>query len=193
MQPTGKMRFENFSDGVFAIAITLLALELHVPTFKGVTLTDSLRELIPLIPTILTYVLSFVTIAIFWVNHHQLTQNFTTINKRRLLWQNMIFLMFVTLIPFVTQSVSLNPQSSFTVLFYSLVLLGASVSFTILRYFVHKSCGEAHIPMKRSFIGPVFYGLAVIYSLFSVWISYGLLAIPAVFYFLPKGSALDTK
>jgi len=193
MQPTGKMRYENFSDGVFAIAITLLALELHVPHFEGTTLRNSLTELIPLIPTILTYVLSFVTIAIFWVNHHQLTQNFTTINKRRMLWQNMVFLMFVTLIPFVTQSVSLNPQATLAVVFYSIVLCGASIAFTLLRYFVHKSCGEAHIPMKRSLVGPMFYIFAVLASVFSVWIAYGLLAIPAIFYFLPKGSALDTK
>ena len=188
MHPTGKMRFENFSDGVFAIAITLLALELHVPLFQEKTFLRSLPELLPLVPTILTYVLSFVTIAIFWVNHHQLTQNFTTINKRRLLWQNMIFLMFVTLIPFVTQSVSMNPQAVLAVLFYSLVLCGASISFTMLRYFVHKGCGESHIPMKRSLVGPVCYLLAVIACLFSVWVAYILLAIPALFYFLPKGT-----
>jgi len=193
MQPTGKMRFENFSDGVFAIAITLLALELHVPLFQEKTFLRSLPELLPLVPTILTYVLSFVTIAIFWVNHHQLTQNFTTITKRRLLWQNMIFLMFVTLIPFVTQSASNNPQAVLAVLFYSFVLCGASISFTLLRYFVHKGCGESHIPMKRSLVGPICYFLAVVVSVFSVWVAYALLAIPALFYFLPKGTGHEIK
>ena len=193
MQPTGKMRFENFSDGVFAIAITLLALELHVPRFEGTTLLASLRELLPLVPTILTYVLSFVTIAIFWVNHHQLTQNFTTIAKRRMIWANILFLMFLTLIPFVTQSVSMNPTAVLAVLFYSLVLFGASVSFSVLRYLVHEACGESRIPMKRSIIGPVFYLLAVLASLVSVWVAYALLAIPAVFYFLPKGTGHGVK
>lgn len=191
MQPTGKMRLENFSDGVFAIAITLLALELHVPLFKGTSLQASLPELLPLVPTILTYVLSFVTIAIFWVNHHQLTQNFNTIYKRRIIWGNTLFLMFLTLIPFVTQSVSSNPRATLAVLFYSLVLLGASISFTVLRYMVHKTCGEQHVPMKRSLIGPVFYLCAVVAAVFSVWISYILLAIPAVYYFLPKGTGHD--
>lgn len=193
MQPTGKMRLENFSDGVFAIAITLLALELHIPHFEATTIASSLPELRPLVPTILTYVLSFVTIAIFWVNHHQLTHNFTTIGKRRVIWANILFLMFLTLIPFVTQAVSVNPQAFLAVLFYSLILFGASVSFSIFRYLVHKGCGEQHIPMKRSLIGPVFYLLAVVTSLYSVWIAYALLAIPALFYFLPKGSVRESN
>lgn len=193
MQPTGKIRLEAFSDGVFAIAITLLALELHVPAFLGTTFLGSLHELIPMVPSMLTFVLSFITIAIFWVNHHQLTQNFATITKRRILWANMLFLLFVTLIPFVTAAVSISPWAPLAVFFYSMVLLSASLSFTMLRYFVHKSCGEAHVPMKRSLIGPILYTLAVIASVFSVWISYGFLAISALFYFLPKGSTKEAN
>ncbi|HEY0980298.1 MAG TPA: TMEM175 family protein [Candidatus Paceibacterota bacterium] len=192
MQPTGKIRLEAFSDGVFAIAITLLALELHVPAFLGTTFLGSLHELIPLIPSMLTFVLSFITIAIFWVNHHQLTQNFSTITKRRILWSNILFLLFLTLIPFVTAAVSISPTAPLAVFFYSLVLLGSSLSFTLMRYFVHKGCGQSHIPMTRSLIGPIVYLLAVIASIFSVWIAYFLLAIPALFYFLPKGSLKET-
>ncbi|MFZ4500486.1 MAG: TMEM175 family protein [Minisyncoccia bacterium] len=193
MQPTGKIRLEAFSDGVFAIAITLLALELHIPTFIGTTFASSLHELIPLIPSMLTFVLSFVTIAIFWVNHHQLTQNFSTITKRRILWSNILFLLFVTLIPFVTALISISPQAPLVVFFYSLVLFGASLSFTLMRYFVHKSCGQARVPMTRSLIGPLVYLLAVIASVFFVWIAYVLLAIPALFYFLPKGSTKESE
>lgn len=190
MQPTGKIRLEAFSDGVFAIAITLLALELSVPQFHSTSFLGSLNEIAPLVPSMLTFVLSFITIAIFWVNHHQLTHNFTTITKRRILWANIFFLLFLTLIPFVSAAVSTSPLSPLAVIFYSLVLWGASVSFSLLRYFVHKSCGESHIPMNRSLIGPILYFLAVIASVFSVWLAFALLAIPALFYFLPKGSAL---
>jgi uncharacterized membrane protein len=181
-------RFEQFSDGVFAIAITLLALELKVPQLQSPDIREALHDLWPLIPSILTFFLSFITIAIFWVNHRQLTQ---ALNKmhRRILWANMLVLFFVTLIPFVTAAASVNPLHPLAVLTYSLILLGGSLSFSMLRYFIHQSCGEAHIPMQRSMVGPLFYTLAVIASFFSVWVAYLLLAIPPLFYFMPRSSS----
>jgi len=189
MQPTNKVRFDSFSDGVFAIAVTLLALELRVPYLPSSGSPFSLQGLVPLIPGLLTFVLSFVAIAIFWVNHHQLTQTLVTINRRRILWLNMLFLLFLILIPFVTQTVSLNAPSSVAVSIYALVLFGASASFSFLRYWIHKSVGEHKIAMKRSIIGPIIYILAIIAPIFSITLGYVLLAIPPLFYFLPKGSA----
>lgn len=188
MEPTNKIRFESFSDGVFAIAVTLLALELRVPYLKTSGTSFSLQGLIPLIPSILTFVLSFVAIAIFWVNHHQLTQVIATINRRRILWLNMLFLLFLTVIPFVTQTMSLNAPSAPAVSIYAFVLLGASASFSMLRYSIHRSCGQRVIPMGRSLIGPAIYLLAMIAPVFSITLGYVLLAIPPLFYFLPKGS-----
>ena len=186
MHPIQKARFEQFSDGVFAIAITLLALELRIPELYSNSIGSAIRELAPLLPNIITFVLSFVTIAIFWVNHHQLTQMFDVVNRRRILWANVLFLMFLTLIPFVTQAASANPFHPLAMLTYSFVLFGASVSFSILRYFVHRSTGTTRVALGRSFVGPVFYLLAIIASFYSVLACYFLLAIPALFYFLPK-------
>lgn len=180
-----KARLEQFSDGVFSIAITLLALELHVPRLITESINTSLAELTPLLPNILTFVLSFISIAIFWVNHHQLTHTIGRIS-RRILWSNILFLLFLTLIPFVTQVVSINPIHPLAVLTYSLILFGASVSFSILRYFIHRGSSVTPIPMRRSFVGPLFYLLAVVSALFSVWIAYLFLLIPPLFYFLPK-------
>jgi uncharacterized membrane protein len=185
-------RFEQFSDGVFAIAITLLALELKVPLLKSPGLQEALRDLWPLIPSILTFFLSFITIAIFWVNHRQLTQVLSTMH-RRILWANILVLFFVTLIPFVTTAASVNPFHPLAVLTYSLILLGGSLSFSMLRYFIHQSCGEGHIPMKRSMVGPLFYTLAVIASFYSIWIAYLMLAIPPLFYFLPRSSTPSSQ
>jgi uncharacterized membrane protein len=187
MQTTNKIRFESFSDGVFAIAVTLLALGLRVPFLPGNSF--SFQELVPIVPSLLTFVLSFVAIAIFWVNHHQLTQNLITINKRRILWLNILFLLFVTLIPFVTQTVSVNAPSAPAVSMYAFVLFGASVSFSVLRYWVHKTAGDTHIPMTRSSIGPILYLLAILAPIISISLGYVLLAIPPLFYFLPKGSS----
>ena len=187
MQSTNKIRFESFSDGVFAIAVTLLALELRVPYLHSTTFSFS--DITPLIPGILTFVLSFVAIAIFWVNHHQLTQNLVTIDKRRILWLNILFLLFLTLIPFVTQTMSVNAPSAPAVSMYAFVLFGASASFSLLRYWIHKTAGQSWIPMGRSVIGPIIYLLAIIAPMFSITAGYVLLAIPPLFYFLPKGSS----
>ena len=185
MYPTTKTRFEAFSDGVFAIAITLLALELHVPTLLSTSIEGGIIELLPLVPNILTFVLSFFAIAIFWVNHHQLTQTMGPL-QRRILWTNVAFLLFITLIPFGTKVVSTNPDHSLAIMTYALILFAGSVAFTTLRYYVHRSCGEGVIPVKRSLVGPVVYGLAVVAAAFFIPLSYMLLAIPPLFYFLPK-------
>ena len=193
MQPTPKARFEQFSDGVFAIAITILALELHVPKLTSMSVSGSLHELIPLIPTIVTFIISFVTIAIFWVNHHQLTREIVHIAMRRILWGNMLFLLFVTLIPFATEIVSTNPLHPLAMATYALVLFGGSVSFSIARYMVHKGLGEHHIPMKRSIVGPITYIIAAAVAFTSVWASFVLLIIPPIYYFLPKPSSPESS
>lgn len=188
MQPTNTIRFESFSDGVFAIAVTLLALELRVPYLQTIGGRYSLHPLISLIPDLLTFVLSFVAIAIFWVNHHQLTQNITTISRRRILWLNILLLLFVTLIPFVTETMSANAPSAVAVSMYALVLFGASASFSFLHYWIHRSSGKTHVPMKRSLVGPSLYFLAILAPVISIPLGYALLAIPPLFYFLPKTS-----
>jgi uncharacterized membrane protein len=188
MQPTNTLRFESFSDGVFAIAVTLLALELRVPYLQNGSWRLSLQGLIPLVPSLLTFVLSFLAIAIFWVNHHQLTQTITTINRRRILWLNMLLLLFVTLIPFVTQTMSVNAPAPVAVSMYAFVLFGASASFSLLRYWVHKAAGDSMVFMNRSFVGPTIYFFAILAPMFFVPLAYVLLAIPPLFYFLPKSS-----
>jgi uncharacterized membrane protein len=191
MQPTNKIRFDQFSDGVFAIAVTLLALELRVPYLQTTLPGLSLANLKPLVPGLLTFVLSFIAIAIFWVNHHQLTQNLVTIGRRRILWLNILLLLFITLIPFVTQTMSLNVGAPLGVSMYAFVLFAASVSFSLLRYWIHKEAGDHHVVMTRSILGPAVYFLALLTPFLSIPLAYGLLLIPPLFYFLPKGGSLD--
>lgn len=186
MQPINKARLEQFSDGVFAIAITLLALELKVPQITNTNLLSSVRELVPLLPNVATFILSFITIAIFWANHHQLTRSIETVS-RRVIWSNMLFLMFVTLIPFATSVMAENPYNTLSILTYSLILFGNSVSFTMLRFFVHKHEDHLHsIRMRRSLVGPLIYGCAVTSAFFSIETAYLFLLIPPLFYFLPR-------
>lgn len=191
MEETRRLRLENFSDGVMAIAITLLAIELKVPHLTSIDIGSSLHELIPFLPGILMFVLSFGTIAIFWVNHHQLTQHIGRF-KRRITWANMLFLFFVTLIPFATIVIGENHTQQLSVMMYSIILFGTSLSFSILRNFIHPLKHLSRAAAIRSYIGPIVYGLAIVLAPISVWSSYALLVIPPLYYFLPKVSEEKT-
>jgi uncharacterized membrane protein len=182
-------RLEAFSDGVIAIAITLLAFELKVPNLISTTIYGEIQELLPYVPGILAFILSFVTIAIFWVNHHQMTEHIEELN-RRIVWSNMLFLMFQSLIPFATRAIATSPSHYLSVATYSFILFCGSVSFSLVHYLIHKKINK-HLSwnsklVQRSLLGPIIYACAIIASFNFVPIAYFLLAIPPMFYFLPK-------
>lgn len=186
-EDTRRLRLENFSDGVMAIAITLLAIELPVPHLLSMTLDGAAREAARTLPSLLTFVLSFGTIAIFWVNHHQLTQHIAH-TRRRTTWANMLFLLFQVLIPFATIALGENYLHPLSVMMFAIVLFGASVSFSILRNFIHPIKHMTRAAAIRSYVGPFVYAIAIIVAPISVWASYALLVIPPLYYFLPKQS-----
>ena len=121
-----KNRLEAFSDGVVAILITILVLELKVP--HG---TD-LAALRPLLPTFLTYVLSFVYIAIYWNNHHHMLHATERINGK-ILWANMHLLFWLSLVPFVTGWMGENHFAPLPTAAYGTDLLMAAIAYTILQ------------------------------------------------------------
>lgn len=192
MQDSRKIRIEAISDGVIAIAITLLALELKIPHLDTKNFKDSFIEIIPLIPGVFTFMLSFLSIAIFWVNHNRLTQHIKQIHGR-IIWTNTVFLMFQTLIPFATRLITENPKNALSVLVYSIILLGSSASFALLHYFIHKNDPISKNSIERSMIGPAFYIGAIIATFVSIWISYLFLIIPLVYYFIPRSSKKDDE
>ena len=120
-----KSRMEAFSDGVFAIIITIMVLELKVP--HG---TD-FNSLVPVIPFFLSYVLSFVFLAIYWNNHHHLCQAIERVNGR-ILWANIHLLFWLSLIPFVTGWMAENNFASLPVALYGVVLLLDAIAYFIL-------------------------------------------------------------
>lgn len=187
-----RQRLEQFSDGVFAIAITLLALDLHVPKLVGMDLKTGIAQIWVLMPNVLTFVISFMSIAIFWVNHHQLSKEMHHV-KRRVLWMNILFLLFITLIPFGTNVASANPTHPLAIATYASVLFAGSVSFSVLRYLVHRNNWNGSIPLGRSIVGPALYLCAIAAAVTYVPISYFILAIPPLFYFLPKPHSETSK
>jgi len=120
-----KGRLEAFSDGVIAIIITIMVLELKVPHGSDLALLS------PLIPVFFSYVLSFVFLGIYWNNHHHLLQAIKHVDGR-VLWANMHLLFWLSLTPFVTAWMGENQFASWPVALYGVVLLCSAIAFTIL-------------------------------------------------------------
>jgi uncharacterized membrane protein len=120
-----KGRLEAFSDGVIAIIITIMVLELRPPH------DAELHALRPLIPKIMSYVLSFVFLGIYWNNHHHLLQTSKRVDGR-VLWANLHLLFWLSLIPFVTAWMGENAFAAWPVALYGVVLLMAAIAYFIL-------------------------------------------------------------
>ena len=133
MRDTG--RLEAFSDGVLAIIITIMVLELRPP--HGATLA----ALAPLLPVFLSYLLSFVYLGIYWSNHHHMlhmTQRVTG----GILWANLHLLFWLSLVPFATAWMGENALASATTALYGMVLLANAIAYVILQYVIIRSQGE---------------------------------------------------
>jgi uncharacterized membrane protein len=122
----GKARVEAFSDGVIAILITIMVLELKIPH------SGELGALAPLLPVFLTYVLSFVYLGIYWNNHHHMLHATTRINGK-ILWANLHLLFWLSLVPFATGWMGENHFASTPTAFYGAVMLGAGLGYLVLQ------------------------------------------------------------
>ncbi len=127
-----KNRLEAFSDGVIAIIITIMVLELAVPA------GHDFEDLMPLLPILIGYVLSFVFISIYWMNHHRLFEIVDTVDAK-ILWGNLNFLFWISLIPFATAWLGENVDSRAPVIFYSVIILIAGLSYKLLVKLVARS------------------------------------------------------
>jgi len=178
-----KDRLESFSDGVFAIVMTILVLELKVP--HGSTF-EALR---PLLPVFLTYVLSFVYLAIYWNNHHMLH----TVHKvnGRILWANMHLLFWLSLIPFTTGWMGENHFASEPSAVYGLVLLMASIAHTILSREIVNLHGpdsllaQAMGSDRKGKLSVVAYVAAIALAFVDQWISDALYIMVAMMWLVP--------
>lgn len=121
----GKTRLEAFSDGVLAIIITIMVLELKVPP------GDHLTDLVPLLPVFLSYVLSFIFVGIYWVNHHHMLQAVHSVSGAAL-WANLHLLFWLSVIPFVTRWMGERHGGTVAVALYGVVLLACAIAYTIL-------------------------------------------------------------
>jgi len=179
-----KSRMEAFSDGVIAIIITIMVLELKVP--HGAEL-PSLR---PLLPIFISYVLSFVYIGIYWNNHHHLFQAVHKINGK-VLWANLHLLFWLSLIPFVTAWMGENEFAQAPIALYGLALTMAAFAYYLLTralLSIHDSETVLAKALGSDFKGRislVIYIAAIVFSLVSRWIALGLYVLVAVIWIVP--------
>ncbi len=179
-----KGRLEAFSDGVIAIIITIMVLELKVP--RGADFV-ALR---PLIPVILSYVLSFIFLGIYWNNHHHLLQAVQHVNGR-ILWANLHLLFWLSLTPFVTAWMGQNHFAAWPVALYGTVLLLAGFAYFILTRVLIAHHGEGSAlaaALGRDFKGKaslVFYAVAIPLSFVNSWFAGALYVLVAVMWLIP--------
>jgi uncharacterized membrane protein len=179
-----KSRLEAFSDGVIAILITIMVLELGVP--HG---TD-LAALVPLAPALLAYVLSFVFLGIYWTNHHHLMQAAHHVDGR-ILWANLHLLFWLSLVPFGTAWIGENEFAAVPMAAYGVILLMAAMAYFILvRQLIRREGPDSFIATAigrdvKGIISPVLYLVAIPIALLAPAVAFAIYVAVAAIWFIP--------
>ena len=180
----GKGRLEAFSDGVIAILITIMVLEMRVPV--GASL-DALR---PVVPVLLSYVLSFLYLGIYWNNHHHMLHTVRRVTGP-MLWANLHLLFWLSLVPFATEWLGTNHFAAVPSALYGVVLLMAAIAFYILQSIIVASQGPDSLLRKavgrdwKGKLSPLAYLIAIPAAFWSPRVSQALYVLIALVWFIP--------
>lgn len=180
----GKNRLEAFFDGVVAIIITIMVLDMKVP--HG----DSLNALLPLLPVTLSYVLSFIYLGIYWNNHHHMLHTCRQVTGA-MLWANLHLLFWLSLIPFTTGWMGENHFAQVPAALYGLVLLMASIAYRILQQQIIASQGEHSLLQQaigrdwKGKLSPVFYATGILSAFLSQWLAVAVYIGVALLWLIP--------
>jgi len=179
-----KSRLEAFSDGVLAIIITIMVLELRVP------LQPTLAALLPLWPKILSYAMSFVFIGIYWNNHHHLWHVVERVNGA-VLWANLHLLFWLSLVPFVTEWMGANHFAAAPVAVYGVVLLGSGCAYFVMTRVLLASHAPDSLLARalgsdfKGRISVVIYAAAIVLAFRLPWLAGILYGVVAVIWLVP--------
>lgn len=184
-----KSRMEAFSDGVLAIVITIMVLKLNPPASMDL---PALKEVSP---TFLAYILSYIYIGIYWANHHHLINRADAVSGR-LLWKNLHWIFWMSLIPTATEWMGINPFKNLPALFYGIILFMCAISYNMLQAEVLKISGKGSELSKR--IGKdvkgkasiFMYAVAVIFAIYVPVVSY-LIYVTIAFAWMIPDSRLE--
>ncbi len=179
-----KTRLETFSDAVMAIIMTIMVLELKVPHAADI---DALK---PLLPVFLSYIMSFIYVAIYWNNHHHLIQGAHKTDGR-VLWANMHLIFWLSLIPFVTGWMGENHFGAIPTAFYGVVLLMSAIAYWLLQLTILRCAGPnsaLHAAIGKDLkgkISPVLYAIGITASCFSPLAAQLVYALVAIIWLIP--------
>jgi uncharacterized membrane protein len=186
-------RLEAFSDGVIAIIVTIMVLELRAPS------QPTLAALWKVAPIFISYGLSFLVVAIMWVNHHHLIHAIRGVSAR-LLWSNLYLLFWMSLVPFVTDYLGKNYREPLAVALYGLDLVLCSSAFYLLRRILleqdrqDSGLSEYHATIQRKNVfSSVLYLLSVPLAYVSIYASFFIFALIPAIYFLPEKKLADAE
>jgi uncharacterized membrane protein len=177
-------RIEAFSDGVIAIIITIMVLELKVPSGAD------LAALVPLIPKFMSYVLSFMYVGIYWNNHHHMLHTCRQVTGS-ILWANLNLLFWLSMFPVVTDWVGENPTASVPTACYGMVLMLAAVAYWLLQRMIIAMQGPSSL-LKRAVgydwkgkVSPLLYALGIVAAFWSPRTSQALYLFVALLWLIP--------
>jgi len=179
-----RTRLEAFSDGVLAIIITIMVLEIKVP--HG----NDFEALKPLIPVVISYILSFIYIGIYWNNHHHMMHTVKHITGA-ILWANLHLLFWLSLVPFTTGWIGENHFDPIPMAMYGIVLLMAAIAYFILQTTIIRAQGEQSLLARaigndiKGKMSPILYLLAIGSNFVSQWISGSLYILVALIWLIP--------
>ncbi|MEP6513567.1 MAG: TMEM175 family protein [Parafilimonas sp.] len=180
----GKGRLEAFSDGVIAVIITIMVLEMKVP--EG----DDLLILSKVFPVFISYVLSFINIGIYWNNHHHMMHAAQRVNGK-VLWANLYLLFWLSLMPFATGWMGENNFTTWPVAIYGVVLFMSGVAYYILAQLLIQLHGKnstlavAVGKDKKGILSMVIYIAGIALSFINAWIGLSMYALVAAMWFIP--------
>lgn len=187
----GKGRLEAFSDGVIAIIITIMVLEMKVP--HG----NTPEALVPLLPVFLSYVLSFINIGIYWNNHHHMLHAVHKVTGT-VLWTNMHLLFWLSLFPFATAWMGENHFSTWPVALYGFVSMMAGIAYYFLAHCLIDIHGKDSVIAKalgkdrKGVLSVIFYILGIGLSFINAWLGFSMYVLVAAMWFIPD-SRIEKK
>lgn len=180
----GKARLEAFSDGVIAIIITIMVLEMKVP--HG----ETVDALLPLLPVFLSYILSFIYVGIYWNNHHHMLHTVKRVSGS-VLWANLHLLFWLSLFPFATGWLGENHFAALPSALYGMALLMAACAYFILQHAIISSEGEKSLLKaavgqdKKGKFSLVLYVIAVILAFWQTWLAQLIYIAVAIMWLIP--------
>ena len=178
-QSLSPARLEAFSDGVIAVIITIMVLELKVPAMDGMA---GVRVVLP---TVCLYLLTFVQVGIYWVNHHYLVDEVKTVGHG-ILWSNLMFLFFLSLFPFVMEWVGEKGLSPFSTALYAGVSILPGLGYMALWWQIRSQSTEpAHASWWKQIASVTLYLLAIPAAYYRPWASLALIGVVSVLWLLP--------